>query len=161
MSASRIAPKLYQGSLPPFGTELAEKGFQTLVLCAEEWQPGAGLFPGVEVLYCPFADRAAPLSRGVWERIHHTAARVARRVQRQDRVLVTCAAGLNRSGLVTALALIELYGCSGEEAIVWVRRERSPAALSNRTFATHLARIPARHAPETARHPSSPLIVVP
>jgi protein-tyrosine phosphatase len=160
MGASRIAPKLYQGSLPPFGGDLAEKGFCTLVLCAEEWQPGAGLFPGVEVLYCPYADRAALMSREQWLLIEHTARRVARRVKAEKRTLVTCAAGRNRSGLVTALALTEIYGCSGEEATRWVQREREDA-LSNVTFVEYLRRIPRRVASRPPEALSSPLIVLP
>lgn len=49
------------------------------------------------------------------------------------RVVVNCAAGLNRSGLLVARALIEL-GHGNEEAIEIVRRARGPDALSNRYF---------------------------
>lgn len=159
MSASRIAPKLYQGSLPPYGPELAEQGVRTLVLCAKEWQPGDNLFPGVEVLRCPYEDRDGLMSRSDWEQVSRMASAVAARVRREKRTLVTCAAGLNRSGLVTALALVELYGCSGSEAVAWVRRERE-GALFNKTFVSYLERIPARHARlETV--PPAPLILLP
>ena len=49
--------------------------------------------------------------------------------------LVHCQAGLNRSGLVAATALI-LEGMDPAEAIYLLREKRSPAVLCNRTFAS-------------------------
>ena len=48
-------------------------------------------------------------------------------------VLVHCWAGLNRSALVTARALM-LGGMTADEAIRLVRERRSPQCLSNKTF---------------------------
>jgi hypothetical protein len=50
-----------------------------------------------------------------------------------DRVLIRCQAGLNRSGLVTALVLM-LNGMAAEEAISIIRQRRSSWALCNRAF---------------------------
>lgn len=50
-----------------------------------------------------------------------------------DRVLVRCQAGLNRSGLVTALVLMR-EGFSPVEAIALIRLRRSPWALCNDDF---------------------------
>ena len=50
-----------------------------------------------------------------------------------DRVLVRCQAGLNRSGLVTALILIKA-GHSPEEAINLIRNNRGDVALFNQNF---------------------------
>lgn len=47
--------------------------------------------------------------------------------------LVHCQAGLNRSSLVVARALV-LSGMAIEEAIDLIREKRSPACLSNRSF---------------------------
>jgi protein-tyrosine phosphatase len=52
-------------------------------------------------------------------------------------VLVHCQAGLNRSSLVTARALM-LEGKSANDAIATVRANRSPACLCNRTFEDYL-----------------------
>jgi hypothetical protein len=49
------------------------------------------------------------------------------------RVLIRCQAGLNRSGLVTALVLIR-DGFSAAEAIDLIREGRGSAALCNNTF---------------------------
>ena len=47
--------------------------------------------------------------------------------------LVHCQAGLNRSGLIAATALI-LEGMTAEEAIALLREKRSPAVLCNKGF---------------------------
>jgi protein-tyrosine phosphatase len=52
-------------------------------------------------------------------------------------VLVHCQAGLNRSGLVAARALM-LDGMSADDAIRIVREKRSPACLCNRAFEDYL-----------------------
>jgi hypothetical protein len=57
------------------------------------------------------------------------------------RVLVACAGGRNRSGLVLGLALRELLRCSGAEALRIVQSRREDA-LNNQTFARHLAALP-------------------
>lgn len=62
------------------------------------------------------------------------------------RVLVACAGGRNRSGLVVGLAVRELLGCSGAEALNWVQSRREDA-LNNATFARHLAGLPPRTLP--------------
>lgn len=54
--------------------------------------------------------------------------------RRQDgNVLVVCQAGLNRSGLVTATALV-LGGLKPREAVDLLREKRSPAVLCNQSF---------------------------
>ena len=55
------------------------------------------------------------------------------------KVLVRCQAGMNRSGLVTALILIR-DRIKAEEAIAMIRRKRSGDALSNPSFVEYLTR---------------------
>ena len=50
--------------------------------------------------------------------------------QRGDRTLIRCQAGLNRSGLVTALILMK-SGMSAESAIKLIRKNRADIALFN------------------------------
>lgn len=54
-----------------------------------------------------------------------------------DQVLIRCQAGLNRSGLVTALVLL-LEGYEPAEAIQLIRNRRSPWALCNHAFVSWL-----------------------
>lgn len=62
---------------------------------------------------------------------------VASRVRVGERVVVNCAAGLNRSGLLVGRALIAL-GYAPVEAIELVRQARGIHALSNHRFAAWL-----------------------
>ena len=57
--------------------------------------------------------------------------------RRTGPVLVHCQAGLNRSSLVAARALM-LEGRSAEDAITTLRAKRSPACLCNRAFEDYL-----------------------
>ena len=54
-----------------------------------------------------------------------------------ERVLVNCQAGLNRSGLVTALVLIA-YGFTPEKAIEHIRVNRAELCLVNQSFVNFL-----------------------
>lgn len=54
-----------------------------------------------------------------------------------DRVLIRCQAGLNRSGLITALILIK-DGCTAEKAISLIRESRGEDALFNTHFTNWL-----------------------
>ncbi len=51
-----------------------------------------------------------------------------------ERVLVTCAMGRNRSGLISALAMRQAYKITGDHAIAAVRSARGPNALNNPQF---------------------------
>lgn len=87
-----------------------------------------------------------------------TAARtVAERVKGGKRVLVHCAAGLNRSGVVSARALMFL-GVPVTEALARVRAARGPFALSNRAFVEWLQEEAEESALPEGRHgPDVPL----
>jgi hypothetical protein len=69
--------------------------------------------------------------------VHALGIRVASMVDRGDRVVVNCAAGLNRSGLIVGRALIAL-GHEPADAISLIRAARGPRALFNRTFEAFL-----------------------
>jgi protein-tyrosine phosphatase len=59
------------------------------------------------------------------------------RLQSGDRILVRCQAGLNRSGLVTALIMM-MHGYSAIDAIELIREKRHEDALFNESFANWL-----------------------
>jgi protein-tyrosine phosphatase len=61
------------------------------------------------------------------------AAFVADRIEIGDRVLVHCSAGLNRSGVVNARALMWL-GYTADEAIAMLRKNRYQSVLCNPKF---------------------------
>ena len=139
-----IAPGLWMGSKPLPGATLRSRGFDIVTLCALEHQPSAEWFPGVQVARIYLDD--AELSGADALQASSLAAQLAKEIKRGARVLVTCRQGRNRSGLVAALALAHLTGCSGIEAVTAVtQRRRSPygPALTNDHYVRALCEIPA------------------
>lgn len=67
------------------------------------------------------------------DQLHMIADIVVEALDRGDKVLVHCQAGVNRSNLITALALIK-KGRTPEEAIALLREKRSEVVLANSTF---------------------------
>jgi protein-tyrosine phosphatase len=63
---------------------------------------------------------------------------VADRLRQGHTVLVHCQAGLNRSNLIAALALMRLTGCDAAAAIALLREKRSPLVLCNEAFEQYL-----------------------
>lgn len=128
---------LYQGAWPPIGDQLARRGFDVLVLAANENQHEE-LYSNIQVICAPGDDDARPerLARFLpgWML---AAARVAQLLERGKKVLVTCMAGLNRSGMITAMALHLHTGWSGEECVEHIQSLRANA-LCNETFAKWL-----------------------
>lgn len=132
--ASKIYRELYQGGVPPVGGWLEHRGFDVLVLTAEEYQPAAAAFPGLEVVHFPLADDAEPWSPRRLRALRRLTVWLARQVRAGRRVLVTCQQGLNRSGLIVAATVMQLSGAPAFEAVALIRARRSGWALCNDTF---------------------------
>lgn len=129
LDADEIVPGLWQGSLPTPGMLVKSAGFQMLVLCAREYQLPATDFPGVTVIHAPNDDHSAfPLDRDKLQMALGAAHEVAQAVRAGQQVLVTCAAGLNRSGLVSGLTLHLLFGWPGVKCVARVRKYRQRSA---------------------------------
>lgn len=146
VEANEIMPNLWQGSVPPQGWLLAHAGFRALVLCAREHQYPASSYPGIRVIHAPNDDSIRfPLTREKLRVAVRAARQVAEALRAGQSTLVTCAMGLNRSGLVSALTLHIFYGWSGDQCIAQIRTRRDPQAgflpLSNKEFNTCLRRI--------------------
>ena len=105
-----------------------------LVLAAYEVQPPAP--PNLAGFRVPLDD-CLPASQAAEDAVRraagYVASGVARHLRKGRKVLVTCAAGLNRSGLISGLTLRQL-GIAGDSAVRKVRRARGPHALSNTAF---------------------------
>jgi protein-tyrosine phosphatase len=143
LDVSRVAPGVYQGSRPPPGDAVRAAGFNVLVLAAQEYQPPDRDFHGVRVIRAIVDDAGAPMTRREWQQALLAAGEAAALRARGARVLTTCHAGLNRSGLVNALMLHRLTGMSGRQAIDMVRTAR-PGALNNQFFTGALRQLPRR-----------------
>jgi protein-tyrosine phosphatase len=136
LDANEIIPGLWQGAYPR--VYVSDLGFQTLVLCAQELQ-GSAQPASVAILRAPLDDAALPPEGA--QLAQRAAREVARRVRNGQNVLVTCAMGLNRSGLVTALTVRELNPKMPGELIVKHIQSRRPGALSNAYFRAYLKRL--------------------
>lgn len=152
LDTSRVAGNLLIGSFPHTGDAVSAHA-HILVLCAKELQPAGYVYPGVKVLHAPLDDSGNAMTI----REKHTARAAARAVRTYldagKVVLVTCHMGLNRSGLVCALALMQPWAVRGgvrmdssnpacltsDQAIQLVRRARGQYALSNPEFTRFLA----------------------
>ena len=89
----------------------------------------------VEELRYGFYD--AHLTTDITQRVIDIARTAHARWCSGARVLIRCQAGVNRSGLITALTLM-IAGYSATEAIALIREQRSPAVLINDEFARWL-----------------------
>lgn len=139
LEADEIIPNLWQGSFPRLLSAI-EAGFDMVVLCAEERlkgrPPNEYTQNGLYVVEAPFLDTGYPTDEEL--KIAHWAAdKVIRAVKAGKKVLVTCQAGLNRSGLVNAIAIRTLRGITGGEAVMVVKGRRD-MALCNTSFATYV-----------------------
>jgi protein-tyrosine phosphatase len=115
-----------------------------LVFCAMEIQPymPPHIAQGLHVLYVPLNDSMAqPMTDDEWRAAQKAGHEVARLTAGGARALTTCAMGLNRSGVVNALALHYRFGVSGKDAISRVRAARGANALHNPSFVMRLAQL--------------------
>lgn len=127
--ANEIIPRLWQGAAPPSPESVLEDGFTALFLCARGMPFESETFPGVLTVRAPFNDTENPS-----EKERSVAVKAAQHVKllhdQGHNVLVTCQAGINRSGLVVALALHLIKGWKGEFCIEVIRQKRIPFGLT-------------------------------
>jgi len=138
-----IIPGLAQGSYPrppisAFGP------FDIVVFCAEELQPQLRALPRTkQAVYVPMDDDPyKPVPALIQKKVAAIGTALAQEIRAGRRVLVTCAMGANRSGLVTGMTLVAL-GHKGHTAVDLIRAKRilggGQKALFNPIFAAHVA----------------------
>ncbi len=143
LDATRVAPKLYIGGWVAHPELLGPAGIDVHVQVAREIAPHhKGMDLDDDGRTCPSGD---------YQNAMRAAATVAQALKAGKRVLVTCAAGMNRSAFVAALAMIKHYQYSPEVTIQQIRKMRTPVltqlagghrqALSNQAFVRLLERI--------------------
>lgn len=144
--AHNVLGGLWIGNAPPVKS-MHEDGvdfgslanFDTLILCAQEYQPEAGLFDVGEVVHAPMDDNPVMMTTRTASMAVRAAKHVVSALSEGKTVLVTCLAGRNRSGLVCALALC--FGppkMTADDAIRTVRGARGNHALANPLFVKFL-----------------------
>lgn len=145
IAAVRVAQGIYQGPCPRSAEDVRRNRFNVLTFCAREIQPVIHDPQGLRVLYAPMNDSPSnPMTDEEWAAAQQAGREIARATSAGGRALTTCAMGLNRSGVVNALALHYRFSVSGAEAIDQIRRTRGPMALSNPSFVERLRRLPTR-----------------
>ena len=122
-----VAPGLYQGDFPDGDVDWGR--FDDVISMTATVVPQVRLQADGLWLQVPILDDEMTDPTGV----RNAALTAAERVGAGRRVLVHCWAGLNRSGVVTARALMAM-GATATEAIAAVREARGPYALSNAAF---------------------------
>ncbi len=135
-----IQPNLAMGGAL-LDSSAAFEEFDILVLCAGEWQPHVTL-PDEDrskrVIRIPYDDSNTALIPSVVRALHAAADELTAEHKAGKRILVTCMAGRNRSGLLTALILMKRFGLPAAEAIQLIKERRGDFALTNNTFTSYL-----------------------
>jgi len=127
--------ELHQAGVKEIPHILRNNNISLLILAAREYQPKNNF--GVDVMYAPMKDSSKLAGKALRDTIK--AASIASRhavfrILNGERVLSTCWAGLNRSGLISGLALKRLVKHSPETIVNVIRKRRSPRALFNLLF---------------------------
>lgn len=104
----------------------------------DDWQTVVSLYKWERYTIGPDTERVEVTMYDAGEvpdvdQLHELADIVSAALDRGGKVLVHCQAGLNRSNLVTALALIK-RGRTATEALALLREKRSPVVLCNEAF---------------------------
>jgi hypothetical protein len=144
IDANFVAGDLFQGAFPPLDDRL-DRCTDVVVFAASELQPTPNRARRVTRIFAPNDDDGTPMTSAQWAIAKDAAVKVRRHLDRGRRVLVTCHAGLNRSGLISAMAMMlppsqgarcgRTPSClRSSEAIYLVRAARGPMALSNKEF---------------------------
>lgn len=136
----QIVPGLYVGAFP--APDTLDSRFNVLVFCADEHQPDKAGYPRQrEIIRVRLSD--SELTPTDASSAIDAAKLAAHRVRAGQKVLVTCAMGVNRSAFVAAIALRILTGKPGWWAVEQVRARRRPRVsdlkvLSNSSFDRYL-----------------------
>lgn len=132
-----IVPNLAQGSYPK-PVALGFSQFNIIVFCAEELQPRTAPPRGKMMYKIPLDDDIyRPVPREVGEVLHANAKSIASHHLQGHPTLVTCAQGLNRSGIMSGLILMYAYRMPGKEAVRLIQSRRKDA-LCNPMFEQYL-----------------------
>lgn len=138
LDANWVIPKhLAIGAMPHKVEIVWDHGFDYLFVTAGEhrWAKETGPH-NAWIGFLPLYDQPSLTS---WEkqRLTLTSKFIAKLVKKGFKVLIVCNAGLNRSGLVTALTIKELLKVNGLAAVKLVQRARK-GALQNLTYKQHI-----------------------
>ena len=123
---SRITNQLWIGPAPPQGIQLYRK-FNCLVLAAQEYQPPSDFWQGIDIIYAPLDDNSRRMTDMEKLIAIQAGQMVAGRILDGENILCTCQAGVNRSALICALAMVySMPNRSADYVISKIRKRRIP-----------------------------------
>lgn len=134
--------KIYQGGKKDIRSAIEYSDLDAIVFAAYEFQPkirASRIIP----IYAPLDDNFDPSPEDAKYTIktaNEAAEKVAKLVRQGKKVLVSCQAGWNRSGIITALSIKKLTNYKGNEIITLIKLNRR-FALSNPAFQTFIRKI--------------------
>jgi hypothetical protein len=131
---SEILPGLFMGGTSPDGDE-GEISFDA-VLSLEPTSPPWS--KATDEYRFPFIDGS--LDEDLEVQIEAVADWAFLKWHLGDTLLIRCAYGINRSGLLTAMVLMR-EGIGAQEAIDLIRQKRNQACLENRHYVDYLTRV--------------------
>jgi protein-tyrosine phosphatase len=136
--ANEIVNNLWQGAIPPQGIFLSNK-FDLVIFAAKEYQPLRSSYPNIDIIYAPNYDNSKIEMDDIAINIANQAADLAASALRDNKkVLVTCHAGINRSGLIVALSIHKLFPDIPMTDIINIIRKKRTGALTNKLFVKYL-----------------------
>lgn len=148
LDANEVYPNIWVGSHPNETSQELNK-FSLLVLCAEECQPidsEIKHFKGR--IFRPAFKDSNYISTNDNTRITLSITEIVQTVNNGKKVLITCAAGLNRSAFVAGLSILQLVPTlSANDVIEMIRKKRShpmalgAVALGNKLFCELLYKV--------------------
>jgi protein-tyrosine phosphatase len=130
-----IENRLWQAGMPVDQAKISQLGIDAVIDLEGTVDPVVMNYNGKFVyVYWPIADSSYIPDQG---NLTSLVDYIDLLIKRDKRVLVHCAAGINRSSFVNALVLRRHYGWTAEQAIRHIRLKR-PGALTNETFMNFL-----------------------
>jgi protein-tyrosine phosphatase len=132
MNAHEVSKNLWVGAVPTDPAAVS-KQFDALVLCAKEFQDvfPQHMYPKTDLILAPMND-GKPTDKEKYIALK-AALGVRSHLDKGHKVLVTCAAGVNRSALVAALAMM-MGEDTAKSAVDTIRKKRKATSGATPLF---------------------------
>ena len=140
MNADQVGNNLWVGGLPT-DSQAVDKNFDAIVLAAREFQEVFPVhkFPKTQVIHVPLRDPGKPTTAEQAKALE-AGLKVFELNKKGKKVLVTCAAGVNRSALIAGLAMV-VGGVKADKAINQIRKRRNPPSGKTPLFNPHFVKM--------------------
>jgi len=140
MYESKTFNRIYQCGYREIPRDLVRWDVDLVLYCAAECPPLQGYFDAqndAELHYFPNEDKmvtsASPWYEYMWNHAQPAVKLLVESLKAGKTAIVCCSQGINRSSVVTGLAMKELSGWSGEKVVEKIQTARS-GTLCNSAF---------------------------